>query len=75
MPRRSKAATVPGDPSTQTIPRMGAMWRDNVTWHSSSHQHHHLLFLARVPLQYMVQPPWGHLSGPGVQCDHSSLVL
>jgi hypothetical protein len=69
MPQRIKAATIPGDSSTQTISRMGAMWRDDVTCHSSGHQHHHWLFLARVQL------PWGHLSGPGAQCDSSSLVL
>jgi hypothetical protein len=75
MPQRIKAATVPGDSSTQTISRMGAMWRDDVTCHSSGHQHHHWLFLARVPLWHRVQLPWGDLSGPGVQCDRSSLVL
>jgi hypothetical protein len=75
MPWRSKAATVSGDPSTQTISRMSAMWRSDMTWHSSGHQHHHWLFLARVPLQYRVQPPWGHLLGPGAQCDRSSLLL
>jgi hypothetical protein len=30
-PRRSKAATVPGDPSTRTISRMSAMWENDVT--------------------------------------------
>jgi hypothetical protein len=31
IPRRSKAATVPDDPSTRTISRMGAMWWDDMT--------------------------------------------
>jgi hypothetical protein len=75
MSQHSKAATVPGDPSTRTISHMGAMWRSDVTWHSSDHQHHHWLFLARVPLWYRVQLPWGHLSGLGAQCDRSILVL
>jgi hypothetical protein len=30
-PQHRKAATVPGDPSTRTIPCMGVMWRDDVT--------------------------------------------
>jgi hypothetical protein len=30
MPWCSKATTVPGDPSTQTISRIGAMWRSDV---------------------------------------------
>jgi hypothetical protein len=47
--RRNKAATVPGNPSTHTMSGMGVMWQSDVTWHSSGHQHHHLLFLARVP--------------------------
>jgi hypothetical protein len=75
MPRHSKTATIPGDPSTRTILRTGAMWRDDVTWHSSDHQHHHWLFLAMVPLRHRVQLPWSHLSGPGAQCGRSSLVL
>jgi hypothetical protein len=37
---------------------MSAMWQSDVTWHSSGHQHHHWLFLARVPLRYKIQPPW-----------------
>jgi hypothetical protein len=74
-PRSSKAATVLGDSSTRTISRMGAMWWKDVIWHSSGHQHYHWLLLARVPLQYRVQLPWSHLSGPGAQCDHSNLVL
>jgi hypothetical protein len=64
-PRSSKAATVLGDSSTRTISRMGAMWWKDVIWHSSGHQHYHWLFLARVPLRYRVQLPWGHLSGLG----------
>jgi hypothetical protein len=43
---------------TQTKSRMGDMWRDDVAWHSSSHQHHHWLFLARVSLWHRVQLPW-----------------
>jgi hypothetical protein len=54
-PWHSKSATVPDDPSTRTISRMGAMWWDDVTWHSFGHQHHHWLFLARVPLRPWVQ--------------------
>jgi hypothetical protein len=56
-PQRSKAIIVTDDPSTRTISRMGAMWQSDVTWHSSGHQHQ--LFLARVPLRYRVQLPWG----------------
>jgi hypothetical protein len=29
-PQRSKAATVPADPSIHTISRMGAMWQNDV---------------------------------------------
>jgi hypothetical protein len=42
------------------IPCMSATWQSDMTWHSSDHQHHHWLLLARVPLRYRVQPPWGH---------------
>jgi hypothetical protein len=54
---------------------MGMMWQDDVTWHSSGHQHHHWLFLAMVPLGHRVQLPWGHLSCLEVQYDRSSLLL
>jgi hypothetical protein len=67
----SKAATVLGDPLTRIISRMGVMWQNDVIWPPSGHQHHHWIFLARVPLQYRVQPPWGHLLSLGAHCDRS----
>jgi hypothetical protein len=31
MPRRSKATTVPGDPSTRTVSLMGVIWQSDMT--------------------------------------------
>jgi hypothetical protein len=64
MPRCSEAAIVPGDPSTRTIPCMGTTWQSDMTLHSSDHQRHHWLSLARVPLRYRGPTTLGPPVGP-----------